>query len=113
MIQKDLEFEDETLVERLWGLTEMFPEPIRNITEQVYENTTALSKYVFKWSRSGLWVIASSFTILVLPIIVEQERSSLEEAHTMQSRQLLYGPSAAASSPPSSRIPFGLNPLPN
>ena len=109
LIKKDFEFEDETLIERLWGLTEMFPEPIRNLTEQVYENTTSLSKNAFKLSRSGLWVIASSFTILVLPIIVEQERSSLEEAHSMQSRQLLLGPSAAASSSPSASIPFGLN----
>ncbi len=91
----------------------MFPEPVRNLTGQVYENTTSLSKKVFKWSRSGLWVVASSFTIMVLPIIVEQERSSLEEAHTMQSRQLLYGPSAAASSAPPHSIPFGLNPSSN
>ena len=108
-----MEFEDETLAERLWGLTEMFPEPVRNATGYVFETTTSATKTLFSWSKSGLWVAASSFTILLLPIILEQERSSLEEAHAMQSRELLLGPSAAssgASAPGMPGIPFGLTP---
>jgi import receptor subunit TOM22 len=30
---------DETLTERLWGLTEMFPEGVRNITSTVVSST--------------------------------------------------------------------------
>ena len=92
-----MEFEDETLVERLIALTEMFPEPVRDYSYSVYENTKSLSKNVFSWTNSGIWVVATSFTILIFPIIVEQERSTLEEQQSMQQRQLLLGPSAASA----------------
>lgn len=109
-----MEFEDETLAERLWGLTEMFPEPVRNVTGYLFETTTSATKTVLSWSKSGLWVVASSFTILILPIVIEQERSGMEEAHAMQSRELLLGPSAASSGSSASglpgSIPFGLTP---
>jgi import receptor subunit TOM22 len=116
-----LEFEDETLTERLWGLTEMFPEPIRDVTSVLFKSSFNISKNVYQWSRVGLWVAASSFTILILPIICEQERSSLEEQQQMQQRQLLLGPSAASPShsagmPPMlpGSIPFGLgSPVPS
>jgi mitochondrial import receptor subunit TOM22 len=105
---KDIEFEDETLIERIVALTEMFPEPVRDFTCSVFENTTSLSKTLFSLSKSGIWVLATSFTILIFPIIVEQERTTIEEQQTMQQRQLLLGPSAASSSASSpSSIPFG------
>jgi hypothetical protein len=38
---------DETLSERLWGLTEMFPEGVRNITSTVVSSTcTGIKGYV-------------------------------------------------------------------
>ena len=108
-----MEFEDETLAERLYALTEMFPEPVRNFSSSVAENTVSLGKTCFSWSRTGLWVVATSFTILILPIICEQERSAIEEQQNLQQRQLLLGPSAASSSPhPGAQIPFGLGASP-
>jgi hypothetical protein len=69
---------------------------------------------MFKWSKTGLWVVASSFTILILPIICEQERSTFEEQQALQQRELLLGPSAAVNSPSSAPgmpgIPFGAQP---
>lgn len=111
------EFEDETIGERLWGLTEMFPEPVRKITGAVTERTFDASKNLYKWSRVGLWVIASSFTVLLLPVIIENERSSLEEMQANQQREMLLGPSAASSGGSSSAnlasaMPFGFGPGP-
>jgi import receptor subunit TOM22 len=44
---------DETLPERLWGLTEMFPEGVRNITSTVVSSTcTGIKGFVifhFQW----------------------------------------------------------------
>jgi import receptor subunit TOM22 len=38
---------DETLSERLWGLTELFPEGVRNITSTVVSSTcTGVKGYV-------------------------------------------------------------------
>lgn len=91
------DFEDETLGERLWALTEMFPEPVRNASDVLFNKSIDLSKNFYKLSRAGIWVAASSFTVLILPIICEQERSNLEEMQAMQQRELLLGPSAASS----------------
>jgi import receptor subunit TOM22 len=79
----------------------MFPEPVRNALGSVIGLTASASKNMYKWSRVGLWVAGSSFTVLILPIICEQERASLEEAQAAQQRELLLGPSAAVSSPSS------------
>jgi hypothetical protein len=75
----------------------MFPEPIRNLSGQLTEKSIDLSKNLFNISRTGLWVIGTSLTILVLPLVVEQERSSLEEQQAMQQRQILLGPSAVSA----------------
>lgn len=104
-----MEFEDETIVERIVALTEMFPEPVRDFTCAVADKTVNLSMGLLKYSKSGLWVAASSFTILILPLICEQERSSIEEMQAMQQRQLLLGPSAGASGAPSG-TPFSMPP---
>ena len=40
--------EDETLSERLWGLTEMFPEIIRHSTCTAVEYATAGTKKVYR-----------------------------------------------------------------
>lgn len=109
------EFEDETLSERLWGLTEMFPAPVRKVTGVVSERTVDASKSIYKWSRAGLWIFASSFTVLLLPVIIENERSNLEEMQASQQREMLLGPSAAASGGGSSAnlasaMPFGFGP---
>jgi import receptor subunit TOM22 len=105
-----MEFEDETLVERLFALTEMFPEPVRDFSYSVYDNTKSLSKNLFSWSKSGIWVLATSFTILIFPIIVEQERSTIEEQQSMQQRQLLLGPSAASAGSAKSPLGYGMPP---
>ncbi|CAF0931939.1 unnamed protein product [Brachionus calyciflorus] len=94
----DMEIEDETLSERLWGLTEMFPEPVRNLTGYTVDKSMNLTKTFYRWSRTGLWVIATSFTVLILPIICEEQRASIEEQQAKQQRELLLGPSAASSS---------------
>lgn len=99
----------------------MFPEPVRQLTSAVAERTTDASKALYRWSRVGLWVAASSFTILVLPVIVENERSNLEEFQANQQREMLLGPSAAVSGGgasaaphlgPAGGMPFGFGPSP-
>jgi len=39
-------------------------------------------------SRTGLWVIASSATILALPVMFESERLQIEEQQLSQQRQV-------------------------
>eukprot|EP00918_Siedleckia_nematoides_P027508 GHVU01059356.1.p1 GENE.GHVU01059356.1~~GHVU01059356.1.p1 ORF type:complete len:149 (+),score=19.22 GHVU01059356.1:137-583(+) len=88
---------DETLSERLWGLTEMFPEPVRNVTHFVAGGTWGSTKWLWGVGKVALWVGASSATILALPIMFETERAQMEEQQKQQQRQILLGPNAAMS----------------
>ncbi|XP_066931922.1 mitochondrial import receptor subunit TOM22 homolog [Clytia hemisphaerica] len=92
--------EDETLSERLWGLTEMFPEPLRNGTLQAANLSVTGVKKAYRFTRSSLWILGTSFVILGLPVIFEVERVQTEEAALMQQRQILLGPGGGGQQPP-------------
>ena len=77
----------------------MFPEPVRNLTSATVDSTISLTQNLFSFSKAGLWIFASSFTVLMLPVIIEQERASIEELQSQQQRQIILGPSATVSSP--------------
>lgn len=47
------EFEDETLSERLWGLTEMFPEPLRNATAKTANYSVVATKKLYRQEMSS------------------------------------------------------------
>ena len=78
----------------------MFPDSLRNLTSSTINNTISLSQTLFNWSKTGLWVFGSSFTVLILPIICESERTAAEEHQAQQQRQLILGPSATVSNTP-------------
>ncbi|XP_013883725.1 mitochondrial import receptor subunit TOM22 homolog [Austrofundulus limnaeus] len=88
---------DETLVERLWGLTEMFPESVRSAAEVSAQCSVSMLKKFYSFSRSALWVGTTSFMILVLPVVFETERLQLEQQQLQQQRQILLGPNTAVS----------------
>ncbi|XP_066521969.1 mitochondrial import receptor subunit TOM22 homolog [Hoplias malabaricus] len=88
---------DETLVERLWGLTEMFPDTLRSAAEVSARCSVSVTKKLFSFSRTALWVGTTSFMILVLPVVFETERLQLEQQQLQQQRQILLGPNAGIS----------------
>ncbi|CAH0554976.1 unnamed protein product [Brassicogethes aeneus] len=88
---------DETLVERLWGLTEMFPDSVRNLTSTVAFQTKCGVKSAYNFSRNAFWVVFSSSIILFAPVIFEVERAQMEEMQRSQQKQMLLGPNSAIS----------------
>uniref|UniRef100_A0A6P7FHL4 Mitochondrial import receptor subunit TOM22 homolog n=1 Tax=Diabrotica virgifera virgifera TaxID=50390 RepID=A0A6P7FHL4_DIAVI len=88
---------DETFCERLWGLTEMFPESLRNFTWSTVVNTKEGIKFAYSFSRSATWVVFSTSIILFAPIIFEVERAQMEEMQKNQQKQILLGPNSAIS----------------
>ncbi|KAF0025184.1 hypothetical protein F2P81_022065 [Scophthalmus maximus] len=78
---------DETLMERLWGLTEMFPDTMRSAAEVSAQCSVSLAKKFYSFSRSALWMGTTSFMILVLPVVFETERLQLEQQQLQQQRQ--------------------------
>ena len=97
-LKEDVDEPDETLSERLWGLTEMFPESVRNATYTAVTTTTSSLKGFYGFSRSAFWILFSSSIILFAPVIFEVERVQMEEAQRTQQKQMLLGPNTAVSS---------------
>ncbi|CAL8302374.1 unnamed protein product [Lota lota] len=96
---------DETLMERLWGLTEMFPDTVRNVADASANCSVSLVKKLYSFSRSALWVGTTSFMILVLPVVFETERLQLEQQQLQQQRQILLGPNTGMSGGMPSMMP--------
>ncbi|XP_026861780.1 mitochondrial import receptor subunit TOM22 homolog [Electrophorus electricus] len=88
---------DETFLERLWGLTEMFPDTLRSAAEVSANCSLSVGKRLYSFSRAALWVGTTSFMILVLPVVFETERLQLEQQQLQQQRQILLGPNAGMS----------------
>ncbi|XP_026327392.1 mitochondrial import receptor subunit TOM22 homolog isoform X2 [Hyposmocoma kahamanoa] len=91
---------DETLSERLWGLTEMFPDWVRKGTHCVASKTWSGVKSMYSLSRSITWIVASSSVILFAPVIFEVERAQVEEMQKSQQKQVLLGTNASMSNLP-------------
>ncbi|KAM9324922.1 mitochondrial import receptor subunit TOM22 homolog [Gastrophryne carolinensis] len=88
---------DETLSERLWGLTEMFPETVRSAAGVTLDLSVCAAKKFYSFSRSALWIGTTSFMILVLPVVFETEKLQMEQQQQLQQRQILLGPSTGMS----------------
>lgn len=86
---------DETMGERLWGLTEMFPETVRNVTGAVTNFSVASVKTVYKLTCNASWIFFTSSMILFAPIVFEVERAQMEEMQKSQQKQVLLGPGSA------------------
>jgi len=82
------QIEDETLAERLIGLTEMFPECVRNGVVDICCGSVKSLKYFYGFSRSALWVLFTSSAVLLAPLALEMERSQMEEFSRQQQRQV-------------------------
>lgn len=81
-------------MERLVGLTEMFPDSIRNIILSTGNGLIGSAKWTLKNGRSFAWVITSSSMIALMPVILERERHQLQQEQLAQQRQILLGPGA-------------------
>lgn len=103
---------EETLSERLWGLTEMLPEVVRNSCSTISKFSWGATKFCFSYGRSATWLITSSFMILVFPVVIENQRELFREEQEQQQRQILLGPNAATSGYGGQGLTPGLMPPP-
>ncbi len=93
----DSDYEDETVLERIQGLAEMFPDSVRNGSCALASGSVGALKWLYSTSRTVSWVVFSSSAILFMPIMIETERMGIEEMQKQQQRQILLGPGAAVS----------------
>ncbi|XKL59461.1 hypothetical protein PGB90_000477 [Kerria lacca] len=112
VIEDDYENEeDETLLERLLGLTEMFPENIRNVTYYSWIGCKNGFKQFYCFSRSAAWIFFSTSTILFAPLLFEIERVQIQTAQLNQQKQVLLGPATALS--PANTLTPGMPVIPS
>lgn len=95
--EDDDDFEDETVMERLAALTDMFPDTLRTVTGVTFSLSVSGLKKIFSFSRSALWIGSTSFMVLILPIIFETEMVHMEQAQIQRQKQILLGPNAASA----------------
>ncbi|XP_050433713.1 mitochondrial import receptor subunit TOM22 homolog [Adelges cooleyi] len=88
----DDDVEDETLSERIWALTEMFPESLRNYTNVFFKTTGSTICGAYSLACTSTWFISTTAAILLMPVLFETERIQVEEAQKNHSKQLLLGP---------------------
>ncbi|XP_063479168.1 mitochondrial import receptor subunit TOM22 homolog isoform X1 [Symphalangus syndactylus] len=88
---------DETLSERLWGLTEMFPERVRSAAGATFDLSLFVAQKMYRFSRAALWIGTTSFMILVLPVVFETEKLQMEQQQQLQQRQVSPDPGLFAS----------------
>jgi len=99
--EEDDEDIDETLAERLMGLSEMFPESLRKGTTSLVKNSWSGTQYLYGFSRSAAWILFSTASILFMPVMIETERLSILDQQKQAKTQMLLGPGVAASGAPS------------
>ncbi|CAH8638457.1 unnamed protein product [Schistosoma rodhaini] len=95
---EDFDIEDESIMERLIGLLEMFPEPVRRGFSSAYSAASEGIVSGYSLSRSVTWFLVSTATICFLPLILELERVQTEEQEAVQQRAMMLGPRAAGGS---------------
>jgi len=91
---------DESLGERIWGLTEMFPESLRSGSLNTVSATLGLLKGTYEISRQVVWIAVSSSLLLFAPVMFELERINVEEMMKQDRNRLVLGPGSAMSGPP-------------
>ena len=97
-VDEDDDYEDETLIERFIGLTEMFPSGIIKTASSLSSGSVGGVKWAYSKGRNISWVAFSTASLLFLPVMIESERVSFEEMEKAKRQQILLGPSSAMSS---------------
>ncbi|KAK2714642.1 uncharacterized protein LOC136039849 [Artemia franciscana] len=91
---------EETMTERLIGLTEMFPASLRSGVCSLTSGSLSATKGLYQLTRKISWVVFTTAAILFAPIAFEVERGQMLEMEKQQQRAILLGPGAAVSGGP-------------
>lgn len=90
-IEDEDDEDDETLGERLWGLTEMFPESLRNGVHTTTKTVQSGVVGLYAFARATSWFLATSASVALLPIVFECQRFEVQEMTRNQQKQILLG----------------------
>ena len=103
--EDDFDYEDETFLERLSGLGEMFPASMTKTVSAVASGSVHSIKWAYSKGRNLTWLVFSTSALLFLPVMIESERVSFEEMEKAKRQQILLGPSSAMSAGANAPLP--------
>ncbi|CAI4228702.1 unnamed protein product [Auanema sp. JU1783] len=86
---------EETFLERIEGLGEMFPSGLRNLIGGTVDLSVWGVKSSFWLARNTVWIAATTSLIMFMPYLIEKERSDFQKTQVAQQQQMLLGPTAA------------------
>lgn len=82
---------EETYLERLEGLKEMFPNGVRSMVSKTNEWSCWFAKNSFWFTRNVVWIVSTSAFIMIMPYFIDKELQDVEKAQLKQQQQLLLG----------------------
>ncbi|CAF1387870.1 unnamed protein product [Rotaria sordida] len=91
----DLLLEDETMLERIIALKEMFPESVQNAVGTLNRTVLNTTKSAYSKGRTATWWLTSTMCVLVFPILIHKELLQVAEQISREQRSILLGPQAA------------------
>lgn len=83
------DFIEESISERIWGLTEMFPEPLIDFTVDAVNTIKSASCSLLSNSKSLIWVATSAMIIIGFPVVIGIETIRIEETNNQQQKQVI------------------------
>eukprot|EP00116_Pleurobrachia_bachei_P002996 sb/3463258/ len=95
---------EETYLERLVGLKEMFPSPVRTGSSHLIGATKTSSLWFYHFVREAIWITTTSAIILALPLAIEvtqiQAQDDLKKVRNEKLFEANAAMSAAVITPP-------------
>ena len=85
----------ESLLERVAGLKEMFPERVQNVLDTSFSWGNWAVRGGLSFGGKALWVVSTSLIVLVVPAIMEAEKDQMveqQEQARRQQQELLLAP---------------------
>ncbi|KAJ3058046.1 mitochondrial import receptor protein, partial [Rhizoclosmatium hyalinum] len=90
----DEDFENETLFERFAALADIIPPTRRHAIYSTVSKTLATGFSTAQFAGKGLWVVATSALLVLMPVALEMERESFaiqqENAQRLQATQAAH-----------------------
>jgi len=68
---------DETIMERITGLTEILPSSVRNAGGKIISGVSNFVKKSYSFACNATWICFTGILLIISPIIFELERTNL------------------------------------
>lgn len=94
-VEEEDEVLEETILERIQGLGEMFPEGLRDFTCSTAKSSKGFLKGAYYYTRQGAFFLSTTCLLLLAPVILDLEIVNTIEHLKQDKNKLMLGPGMA------------------